>query len=101
MMIRGVGRDLTGIVADTLESTQEKVDRMTDSGELSEPVQDGSGDATREQKIAGLARQVAADLILRPQEDLLAQLRLRLFDAGITVDENELIAIAGTIALGE
>jgi hypothetical protein len=100
-MIRGIGRDLTGIVADTLESTQEKMDRMTDSGELSEPVQDGSGDATREQKIAGLARQVAADLILRPQEDLLAQLRLRLFDAGITVDENELIAIAGTIALGE
>lgn len=56
MMAPGVGRDLTGIVADTLESTQEKVDRMTDSGELSEPVQGGSGDATREQKIAGLAR---------------------------------------------
>lgn len=100
-MVRGVCRDLTGIVADILEPTQEKVDRMTDSGELSEPVQDGSGDATREQKIAGLARQVAADLILRPQEDLLAQLRLRLFDAGITIDENELIAIAGTIAIGE
>lgn len=100
-MIRGVCRDLTGVVADTLETTQEKVDHMTDSGELSEPVQDGSSDATREQKIAGLARQVAADLILRPQEDLLAQLRLRLFDAGITIDENELIAIAGTIAIGE
>ena len=74
---------------------------MTEAGELSEPVQDGSGDATRDQKIAGLARQVAADLTLQPQEDLLTQLRVRLFDAGITVDEAELIAIAGTIALGK
>ncbi len=74
---------------------------MTEAGELSEPVQDGSGDATRDQKIAGLARQVAADLTLRPQEDLLTQLRVRLFDASITVDEAELIAIAGTIALGK
>jgi hypothetical protein len=77
-----------------------KVERMTDSGELSEPVQDGSVDATREQKIAGLASQVAADLALRPHEDLLAGLRVRLLDAGITVEEDELIAIAGTIVLG-
>ena len=74
---------------------------MADAGELSEPVQEGSDDATRDQKIAGLARQVAADLTLRPQEDLLTELRVRLFDAGITVNEAELIAIAGTIALGK
>lgn len=74
---------------------------MTNPAELSEPVQDGSGDATREQKIAGLARQVAADLALRPQQEFLSDLRLRLSDAGIIVDEAELIAIAGTIALGE
>ena len=74
---------------------------MADAGELSEPVQEGSNDATRDQKIAGLVRQVAADLALRPQEDLLTQLRVRLSDAGITVDEDELIAIAGTIALGK
>ena len=73
---------------------------MTDSSELSEPVLDGSNDATREQKIAGLVRQVDADLTLLPQEDLLTELRLRLLDAGITVEEDELIAIAGTIALG-
>lgn len=73
---------------------------MTDSSELSEPVLDGSNDATREQKIAGLVRQVDADLTLLPQEDLLTELRLRLSDAGITVEEDELIAIAGTIALG-
>ncbi|MBC7760264.1 MAG: hypothetical protein H7201_00395 [Candidatus Saccharibacteria bacterium] len=74
---------------------------MTEAGELNEPVQEGSADATRDQKIAGLASQVAADITLRPQEDLLTQLRVRLFDAGITVDEAELIAIAGTIALGK
>ena len=74
---------------------------MTEAGELNEPVQEGSGDATRDQKIAGLASQVAADITLRPQEDLLTQLRVRLFDAGITVDEAELVAIAGTIALGK
>ena len=74
---------------------------MADAGELSEPVQEGSNDATRDQKISGLVRQVAADLALRPQEDLLTQLRVRLSDAGITVDEDELIAIAGTIALGK
>lgn len=74
---------------------------MNDTGELNEPVQDGSGDATRDERIAGLANQVAADLALRPQEDLLTELRLRLFDAGITVDEDELVAIAGTIALGQ
>jgi hypothetical protein len=71
---------------------------MTDAGELSEPVQDGSTAATREQKILGLSRQVAADLALRPQEDLLVELRARLFDAGIAVDEDELREIAGTIS---
>jgi len=74
---------------------------MTDAGELSEPVQDGSDDATREQKIAGLARQVEADLALRPQEDLLTELRLRLFDAGIAVDEAELQDIAARISRGD
>jgi hypothetical protein len=74
---------------------------MSDAAELNEPVQDGSFDATREQKIAGLARQVAADLVLNPQQNILTDLVQRLSDAGITVDEAELIAIAGTIALGE
>lgn len=74
---------------------------MTDDAELNEPVQDGSNDATREQKIAGLARQVAADLVLHPEQNLLTDLVQRLSDAGITVDEDELMAIAGTIALGD
>lgn len=74
---------------------------MTDAGELSGPVQDGSVDATREQKIAGLARQVAADLAHRPQAHLLPELRLRLSDAAIVVDDAELHVIADTIALGD
>ena len=94
------GRSVLTITgADTLGPTKRE-DRMTDAGELSEPVQDGSGDASRDQKIAGLASQVAADIALRPQEDVITQLRVRLFDAGITVDEDELIAIAGTIVVG-
>lgn len=98
--IRGGGR-LAAVGADTLESTQKKLDYMTDAAELNEPVQDGSNDATREQKIAGLARQVAADLVLHPEQNLLTDLVQRLSDAGITVDEDELMAIAGTIALGD
>ena len=70
---------------------------MADAGELSEPVQDGSDDATREQKIAGLARQVAADLALRSRVDVLSELRQRLSDSGIAVDEAELQVIADTI----
>ncbi|QNE46599.1 hypothetical protein F1C58_06545 [Glaciihabitans sp. INWT7] len=78
---------------------------MTDAGELSEPVQDGSGDASREQKIAGLASQVAADVALKPvdrrgQDDIVGDLRLRLTDAGIVVTEDELLALAGTISSG-
>lgn len=98
--IRCGGR-LAVVGADTLESTQKKLDHMTDDAELNEPVQDGSNDATREQKIAGLARQVAADLVLHPEQNLLTDLVQRLSDAGITVDEDELMAIAGTIALGD
>jgi hypothetical protein len=71
---------------------------MTDRGELSQPVQQGSDDATRGQKIAGLAEQVAADLRDRPQADLLAELHLRLTDAGIDVDADELVALADNIA---
>jgi hypothetical protein len=78
---------------------------MIDAGELSEPVQEGSGDATREQKIAGLVRQVAADIALTPrefrgQEAVLSDLRLRLADAGIAIEEDELLAIASTISVG-
>lgn len=79
---------------------------MTNPAELSEPVQDGSADATRAQKIAGLARQVASDLALKPQDlrgrdTVLSDLRLRLSDAGIAVDEDELRAIADTITAGD
>ena len=98
--IRCGGR-LAAVDADTLDWTQKKLDYMTDAAELNEPVQDGSNDATREQKIAGLARQVAADLVLHPEQNLLTDLVQRLSDAGITVDEDELMAIAGTIALGD
>jgi hypothetical protein len=98
--IRYGGR-LAVVGADTLESPQKKLDSMTDEAELNEPVQDGSNDATREQKIAGLARQLAADLVLHPEQNLLTDLVQRLSDAGITVDEDELMAIAGTIALGD
>ena len=73
---------------------------MTDAAELNQPVQDGSNDATREQKISGLVRQVAADLALQPQKNLLTELRLRFSDAGITVDETELALIVGAILPG-
>ncbi len=101
----GGGCSLTGAAADTLEATQQEVERMTDAGELSEPVQDGSSDASREQKIAGLASQVAADIALKPvdrrgEDDIVDDLRLRFSDAGIVVTEDELVALAGTIHSG-
>ncbi|MBG6107839.1 hypothetical protein [Frigoribacterium sp. CG_9.8] len=74
---------------------------MTDAAELNEPVQDGSTDATREQKISGLIGRVAADLALQPQKDLLTELRVRFSDAGIAVDETELGRIAGSIRPGK
>lgn len=70
---------------------------MTNQGELSEPVQDGSGDATRDDKIAGLLQQVAADVALRPGEDALGLLTLRLADAGIEMDQNEIEELAANL----
>jgi hypothetical protein len=73
------------------------MEHMTDAAGLNAPVRYGSTDATREQKISGLVRQVGADLALQPQKDLLTELRVRLFDAGVTVDETEIALIAGSI----
>jgi hypothetical protein len=70
---------------------------MTDPGELSEPVQDGSGSATRDDKIAGLLQQVAADVALRPGEDAVGLLTLRLADAGIEMDDHEIAELAANL----
>lgn len=69
---------------------------MTNPGELSEPVQDGNG-ATREDRIAGLLQQVAADVALRPDEDAVGLLTLRLSDAGIAMDEHEIVELAANL----
>lgn len=70
---------------------------MTNNGEQNEPVQDGSLGATRGEKIAGLMAQIAADLRLRPEEDVAEQVKVRFADSGIEANEHEIAALARTI----
>ncbi len=62
-----------------------------------EPIQEGSFDASRQEKITGLLNQIAADLAQHPHEEISAQVRLRLSEAGILADDDEIESLTRTI----
>ncbi|MRX43848.1 hypothetical protein [Agromyces kandeliae] len=55
-----------------------------------EPIEEGAGDASRADRIAGILEQVRSDLRLGHARDEEAELRLRLADAGITASDAEI-----------
>ncbi len=57
------------------------------------PIQDGSDDATEEQKIAGLVAQTRADYLQGVATDVAAELQQRLIDAGIELDRERVDAL--------
>lgn len=65
--------------------------------EQNQPVQQGSFDATDDERLQGLLSQVAADLDARPDEDAVGLLTLRLADAGIEMDHDEIVTLAGEL----
>jgi hypothetical protein len=62
-----------------------------------EPIQPGSDDASRQQKIEGILDQVRSDARLGNAGDTDQLLRERLADAGLSLDEGELARIRGTL----
>ncbi|PJJ65202.1 hypothetical protein [Compostimonas suwonensis] len=60
------------------------------AGDQTEPVQDGSGDATQMERIRGLLVQVTADMAGHSDEQFLDELRRRLDDTGIEVSDQTL-----------
>lgn len=62
-----------------------------------EPIQEGSFDASRQEKITGLLNQIAADLVHHPHEEVSAQVKLRLSEAGISADDDEIESLTLTI----
>ncbi|MDQ1597733.1 MAG: hypothetical protein QOI70_1157 [Microbacteriaceae bacterium] len=67
---------------------------MSNEQEQDEPIQEGSGDASQDDKVTGILSQVSADLELRPKEDGFALLTTRLSDAGIRLDRDQILALA-------
>lgn len=61
---------------------------------------DGSMEAGRREKIAGIVEQLRADMQLRPREDSERLLRQRLDDAGIQLSDKEISRIAGDVQSG-
>ncbi len=55
-----------------------------------EPVQEGAGEASEDERVRGLLVQVAADLRTRPDEDAVAVVRQRLGDLGIERSDAEI-----------
>ena len=66
--------------------------------ELDTPVEHSSGDADRHARIEGIIEQVRQDLVLGNAEDARSELRQRLGDAGIQVDEVEFATLAGRVS---
>ncbi len=58
------------------------------------PIQQGSNDATEEQKIAGLLTQTRADYLQGVTTDVAAHLQQRLIDAGIELSRERVEALA-------
>jgi hypothetical protein len=65
-----------------------------------EPIMDGSLEAGRGEKIAGIVEQMRADMQLRPREDSERLLRQRLDDAGIQLSDEEISRIAADVQSG-
>lgn len=61
---------------------------------------DGSMEAGRGEKIAGIVEQLRADMQLRPREDSERLLRQRLDDADIRLSDEEISRIAGDVQSG-
>jgi len=61
------------------------------------PIQHGSGDAHLDEKLRGVLLQVAADVELRPDEDVEALLRQRLRDTRIDISEESIPGLAKRI----
>ena len=55
-----------------------------------EPIMDGSLDASRDEKVAGIVEQIRAEMQLRPHEDGELLLRQRLEETGIELDDAEI-----------
>lgn len=68
-----------------------------DNNTQDEPIEEGSGDASGLERIAGIVEQVRADVSLGTVHDVDAELRKRLADAGIEVGEEELAKIRATL----
>ena len=68
-----------------------------DNNTQDEPIEEGSGDASGLERIAGIVEQVRADVALGTVHDVDAELRKRLADAGIEVGEEELATIRATL----
>ena len=58
------------------------------------PIQDGSADATEEQKIAGIIAQTRADYLQGVATDVASDLQHRLIDAGIELDSDRVASLA-------
>ncbi|GAA1057900.1 hypothetical protein GCM10017608_03020 [Agromyces luteolus] len=59
-------------------------------GTQDEPVEEGAGDASRAERIAGILDQVRSDVRLGHAHDEEAELRQRLAEAGITASDEEI-----------
>ena len=62
---------------------------------------DGSTDAGRDSKVAGIVEQVRGDMQLRPTEESQRLLKQRLDDAGIEVSDDELTALTQEVQGGD
>lgn len=61
------------------------------------PVEEGSGEATDQERIDGLLEQMRADLELGNVDDVRSALAQRLADAGIPVDADELDGLVASL----
>lgn len=61
--------------------------------EQTEPIEDGSGDASREARIDGIVEQVRQDLVLGHADGAHSVLRERLENALISVNDDEFAAL--------
>jgi len=65
-----------------------------------EPIMDGSTEAGRGEKVAGIVEQLRADMQLLPLEDSERALRQRLDEAGIALSDEEISRIARDVQSG-
>lgn len=59
--------------------------------------QDGAGEATDDERIAGIVDQVRADILLGTQSDVISLLRQRLDDASVVVTDDQFVRLLARI----